>query len=303
MTSTLYCPQCMTLISLNDEATTALDEIRGHEYYLECTNGHMLSLHEVVLATKLQPSHYNTFRRIQGIESGQTQMRVGEWNTIELSRSFEEIDEIKTSCHSRDESTYLGVRSEAKFDKRTTDHFWIMTCGDEAEWGQGLNVDWTVYGVISTASLEIWRENLIFAARQLLSANYRPSIIQSGVSVESYVYSFVLSYLKNVRGWQSITIDNYIDASKSRDALPLNGVIRVCVQEIMGIQISDQIWTKWRCLRKMRNALAHGNLTDYRDIRNPDGNYFANELDRADFAYRTAVRIVYAIRYPHAGGF
>jgi len=65
----------------------------------------------------------------------------------------------------------------------------------------------------------------------------------------------------------------------------------------MGIQIPGEVWKEWQCLRKMRNALAHGNMRGYGQIKDPNGLRFASERDRAEFAYKTAVRFIYEIRY------
>jgi hypothetical protein len=177
------------------------------------------------------------------------------------------------------------------------DHFWLMTSGDDDECGCDVRIDWTVYGILPTLSLEVWRENLIFAARQLLSGNYRPCVLQSAVAVESFVYDVVHRFLREEAAWQTSTIKRYIDGA-SRDSLPLRGIIYVCVREIMGVTISDDSLGRWKRLREMRNALAHGDLTGYMRLVDFNGRRFANERERAEFAYRTAVQFIYDIRYP-----
>ena len=291
------CPKCDLRIDLDDETKMALESKRGRMWELECTNGHLFSLHDGMLAAKLQPSHYNVFWHIQGIESGQENISVGKWHTVRLQKPFEEIDDIKLIYYTKDDIDISGVRCEAKFDKKDPNYFWLVTSGDEVEWGRKVCIDWTVYGVVPTDPLDIWRETLIFAARQLLAANYRPAILQSAVAIESFVYSFVIDYLKKTKGWRSTTVDDYIDASKSRDALSLQGVIQVCIQEVMGLSISEEVWVGWQRLRKMRNALAHGDLQKYRRLSGPDGQYFTNDKSKAEFAYRTAVKFIYEIRY------
>jgi hypothetical protein len=294
----VLCPECERRIQLGEEARTALEEKRGRAYELECAGGHVFSVHDGVMTTRLQPSHYNVFWHIQGIENGQNSVRVGEWRVIRLSKPFVEIDKIVTICHAEEDGRVLpGVRSEAQYDNTNPDHFWLMTSGDEAEWGQRIRINWTVYGAVPTASLEIWRENLIFAARQLLAANCRPCIIQSATAVESFVYDFVIDYLEKQAGWTSSIIDNYI-RGESRDSLPLQGIIKVCIQEIMGLRISEKVWAGWQRLRQMRNALAHGDLRRYRQLTDLNGQRFACERDRAQLAYGTAVRFIYEIRYP-----
>ncbi len=66
----------------------------------------------------------------------------------------------------------------------------------------------------------------------------------------------------------------------------------------MGIRIPDEAWKGWERLRKMRNTLAHGDLQQYRQLTDPNGQHFASERHRAEFAYRAAVRFIYDIRYP-----
>ena len=298
MLDCVLCPECNRRLDLDENAQAAFEERRGREWELECIDGHVFSLHCGILATKLRPSHYSVFWDIRGVESGQEVMRVGEWRTIQLSKPFDDLDEVKTICYSDEvDCVLLNTRSEAQFDKKTPTHIWLMTSGDEEEWGKRICVHWTAYGTIPTHRMDIWRETLIFAARQLLAANYRPSVVQSAVAVESFVYAFVIDYLRT-EGWRPATIDNYIDASKSRDALSLNGTIQVCIREIMGLPIPSDVWSAWTRLRKMRNALAHGNLTEYRNIRGANGLGLAGEKERAEFAYETAVRFIYTIRYP-----
>lgn len=182
----VLCPECNLRIILDDEARTALEEKGGREWELECADGHVFFLHDGVMATGLQPTHYDVFWHIQGIDRSQERMRVGEWRVIRLSKPFEKTDEIKTICYPEEDGCILpGISSEARFDNTDPSHFWLMTSGDEAEWGQRICINWTAYGAVPTA-LDIWRENLIFAARQFLSANYRPCVIQSAVAVESW---------------------------------------------------------------------------------------------------------------------
>jgi len=294
----VLCPECHRSTRLDDEAKTALEERRGREWELECADGHVFCLHDGIMTVRLQPNHYNVFWHIQGIESGQVSLRVGEWRVVTLSKPFEEIDEVKTICYPEVDGCALpGVRSEARFDNTNPKEFWVMTSGYEAEWGQRVRINWIVYGAVPTSTLDIWRENLIFAARQLLAANYRPCVIQSAVAVESFVYDFAVGFLREKAGWRSSTVDNYI-RGRGKDSLPLQGVIRVCIQEIMGLRISGEVWKGWQCLRKMRNALAHGNVQGYKEANDPNGLRFASERDRAEFAYRAAVRFIYEIRYP-----
>jgi len=295
----VLCPECQRQMQVGEEAGAALKDKRGREYELECAGGHVFSIHDAVMTTRLHPSHYNVFWHIQGIERGQNSLRVGEWCTVKLGKLFVEIDRIVTMCYPEEDGCILpGVRSEAQYDHTTLDHFWLMTSGDEAEWGQRMRIDWTVYGVVPQAPLEIWRENLVFAARQLLSANYRASVLQSAAAVESFVYCFVKEYLSVEAGWRSQTIRDYING-KSRDSLPLNGVIQVCIREIMKRPIPEAMWLSWKRLRDMRNGLAHGDLPGY--LRTPEpysGQPFPDDKARARFAYETAVRFIYNIRYP-----
>ena len=294
----VLCPECHRRIDLADEARTALEGKRGREWELECAGGHVFPLHDGVMAIKLQPNHYSVFRHIQGIESGQKSLRVGEWCVITLTKPFEEIDEVKTICYPEQNACALpGVRSEAQFDNTAPNEFWVMTSGYETEWGKRIRVNWIVYGAVSMSSMDIWRENLVFAARQLLAANYRPCVIQSATAVESFVYHFVMDYLSEESGWHSTTIKKYIHGA-SRDSLPLQGVIRVCIEEIMGVPISEKVRAGWNRLKQMRDALAHGNLQRYRGLTDLNGQRFAGERDRAEFAYRAAVRFIYGIRYP-----
>lgn len=296
----VLCPECHRRIDLDDETRTALEEKRGREreWELECAGGHVFLLHDGVMATRLQPNHYNVFWHIQGVDSGQESMRVGEWCVIRLNKPFEEIDEIKTICYPEEDGRALpGVRSEARFDNANPNEFWVMTSGYEAEWGQRVRINWIVYGAVPMSSLDIWRENLVFAARQLLAANYRPCVIQSAIAVESFVYHSVMSYLSEEAGWRPTTIRDYIHGA-SRDSLPLQGVIRVCIEEIMGLAISEEVRAGWKRLKQMRDALAHGNLRRYRELTDPNGQHFVSERNRAEFAYKVAVRFIYEIRYP-----
>lgn len=297
MLDSVFCPECNRRIELGREAITALEEKRGRECELECPDGHIFSLHEGVVKTRLKPSLYSVFWHIQGIEHGHQSTRVGEWRIVRLSKPFEKIDEITTVCFPEEEGLVLpGVRSEARFDGADPTCFWLMTSGNEAEWGQRVRINWTAYGAVPT-SLDIWRENLIFAARQFLAANHRPCVIQSAVAVESFVYDFVIDYLEGTAHWSHTTVQEYIHGA-SRDSLPLQGVIRVCIQEMMGLRFSQDIWAGWRRLKQMRDALAHGDLSRYMQLTDSNGQRFVSEQDRARFAYQAAVRFIYEIRYP-----
>jgi hypothetical protein len=294
----VLCPECHRRIDLDDEARSALEERRGREWETECVDGHAFCLHDGVMTTRLQPNHYNVFWHIQGIESGQESMRVGEWRVVRPRKPFEEIDEIRTICYPEEDGCALpGVRSEGRFDNTNPSEFWIMTSGYESEWGQRIRVNWIVYGSVPTSSLDIWRENLLFAARQLLATNYRPCVIQSAIAVESFVYHFVMDYLSEEAGWRPTTIRNYIHGA-SRDSLPLQGVIGVCIEEVMGLPILEEVRAGWNRLKQMRDALAHGDLHRYGRLTDLNGQLFAGERDRAEFAYRAAVRFIYEIRYP-----
>lgn len=296
MLTHVSCPECDRRIELDFKARTLLEEKRGRELELECADGHVFSLHDAVITARLRPKHYDVFLPIQGIERGQKSVRVGEWYVIRLVKPFEHIDDVKTTCYPEERGrALLDVRSEARFDNTTPNEFWLMTSGNSAEWGQRVCVDWVVYGAVPT-TLDIWRENLVFAARQFLGANYRPCVVQSAVAVESFIYDFVTHYLQDA-GWDATTIKDYIEGD-APDALPLQGVIRVCIQEIMGLQIPGDVWTKWQRLRSMRNALAHGDLKKFVCVKDHNGKPFANDHDRAELAYETAVRFIYELRYP-----
>lgn len=292
----LLCPTCQITEKLAESNKEILEQNRGKEYDLECENGHVFRLHDGVMTTRLHPSHFNVFFNIQGIETGQISTCVGEWSLIPLRKEFDEIDNINTIWFPEENGQALpGVRSEPSFDNSNPKEFWILTSGDKEDWGKRIRIKWIVYGASIGSSLDIWRENLIFAARQLLSANYRPSVIQSAIAVESFVYDYVINYLES-SGWRSNTISSYIDGV-SRDSLPLQGIIKVCIQEVIGIHISDEVMNEWKRLKQMRDSLAHGDTNRYRNIKDINGMSFENERDKAIFAYRAAVKFIYEIRY------
>lgn len=296
----VICPRCSRTLRLDSAAITARDEGRGRTVELECPDGHVFLLHDGLMATKLQPDHYHIFWPIQGVECGELRLRVGEWTVVPLTRPFDQIDRIKTYCLAEEKGrSLLNARSEAQCDNTNPSHFWLLTSGAEQEWGQKLVVKWTAYGTVaspSPPSEPVWKENLVFAARQFLANNYRPCVIQSAVAVESYVYDLVIGHLK-LSGWSPNTIDEYV-SGQSRDSLSLQGVIKVCIEEVMGRQIQPDTWAEWRTLKKMRDALAHGDLMAFRKLRQSSGQPFAREHDRAKFSYQAAVRFIYGLRYP-----
>ena len=295
----LQCPLCCRQVKLTDEAAAVLREKNGRGFEAECADGHTFTLHDAVMSAKLQPMHHDVFLPLQGIEQGRSRIRVGEWKMVRLGKPFDHVDDVKTAWYPAEEGvSLLSVRAEARYDNTAPHEFWLMTSGDELEWGQQVVVDWAAYGGVP-AGLEVWRENLIFAARQFLSANYRPCVIQSAVAVESFVYDVVPAYLRDSAKWNAGTVKDYI-AGGSRDALSLSGVIRVCIRETMGVQISQQVWDGWRRLKEMRDALAHGNLDRYGKLADANGQPFPGERHRAMFAYEAAVRFIYDVRYPVA---
>ena len=189
-----------------------------------------------------------------------------------------------------------GAKAVAHFDTALEDRFWLLTSGTDESWGKSLRVNWVVYGAVVGEKTDVWRENLSFAARQLLKGNYRPCAIQSEIAVESFLYHFAEEYLVQQRRWKPSSVREYI-LGGSRDAMPLQGVLRICVEEMMGIRLGEDLLAGWKCLKSMRDALAHGDLERYRRWTSPDGKPFESERDRAAFAYRCAVTMIYELRY------
>lgn len=291
------CPKCQSPVELPFSAVQALEAGRARDKELQCALGHSFGLHAGVIEARCNPDHYGVFRSSRGIESGQETMGVGEWRVVRLRTSFEQIDEVQTVCFPAEENVVLrGTKAVAHFDTKLEDRFWLLTSGTNENWGQSLKVNWVVYGAVIGEKTDVWRENLSFAARQLLKGNYRPCVIQSEIAVESFLYHFAEEFLVEQNRWRPSTVREYI-LGGSRDAVPLQGVLKICVEELMGIRLGEDILAGWRCLKAMRDALAHGDLERYRRSASPDGRPFACERDRAGFAYRSAVMMIYELRY------
>ena len=293
----VQCPECFRRMNLDDKAKSAIDSNQIREWRITCSSGHNFSAFQGLLAVRMQPNHYNVFWPIQGMESGQVQMRVGEWKMIKIEKSFDELDEIKTIYFQEGGGKLSGVRTNARFTRTTPKEFCLMTSGLKEEWGQKIKINWIVYGITSEVEIEAWQENLIYAARQLLNANYRPSVIQSAVSVESYVFDFVTKYLKDIARWDHQTIKDYVEGS-SINSLSVQGLIKIFIQETIGIKIPKDVFAEWMRLKNMRDALAHGDLIRYRNLKSPGGLKFPSDKERAEFAYSSAVRFIYEVRYP-----
>jgi hypothetical protein len=294
----VLCPECQRRIDLDDEIGNSFKSIQVRETTIRCSAGHNFTLFEGLISLGLQPDHYNIFWPIKGIETGQERIRVGEWCRVKPKKSFEEIDEVQTIFFPEGEGIQLpGVRTGASFNRKSTNEFLLMSSGLEREWGKTIIVNWIIYGVVSGSDIEIWRENLTFAARQLLGANYRPSVIQSAVAVESFVYEYVTTYLRDIAKWNPKNIKDYVEGA-SIDSLSIQGLIRIFIQEMMSIEIPKDVFVSWMRLKNMRDALAHGDLNRYRHLTAPDGHKFVGDKERAEFAYSVAVRFIYEVLYP-----
>ena len=220
----VLCPECQRRIDIDDGYNNKLESINVREEEIRCSSGHRYSLFEGIVSLGLHPDHYNIFWPLKGMEIGQEQIRVGQWRIVTPKSSFEEIDEVQTIYFPVDDTHLSGVRTEARFKREKPNEFCLMTSGMEEEWGETINVNWVVYGIVSGTELDIWKENLTYAARHLLAANYRPSVLQSAVAVESFVYDMVTSYLRDAN-WDEKNIKYYIDGS-SIESLSVQGLIR-----------------------------------------------------------------------------
>ena len=292
----VLCPECQRRIDIDDEDKNNLASINVREKEIQCSSGHRFSLFEGIISLGLHPDHYNVFWPLKGVEVGQEQIRVGQWRIVTPKNTFEEIDEVHTIYFPIDDTQLSGVRTEARIRREKPNEFCLMTCGAEEEWGKTINVNWVVYGIVSDTELEIWRENLTYAARHLLAANYRPSVFQSAVAVESFVYELVTGYLRDAK-WDEKIIKDYIDGS-SIESLSVQGLIRMFIQEIMEINIPKEVFSGWMRLKRMRDALAHGDLVRYKNLSDLNGNKLINDQARAKFAYKSAVSFINEVLYP-----
>lgn len=293
----VLCPECQRKVNLNDDFNDKL----VRDTRIQCSAGHKFTIFDGLISLGLQPDHYNIFWPIHGMETGQVRIQVGQWIIIKPKKPFEEIDEVQTIFFSEEDSIELSnVRTEARFRRDNPSEFCLMICGEKEDWGKVIIMDWIVYGTIKDTELEVWRENLTYAARQLLAANYRPSIIQSAVAVESFVYDNVINYLKKSK-WDPKNIKDYVEGS-SIDSLSVQGLIRIFIQEIMGVIIQKEVFDGWIRLKRMRDSLAHGDLKRYRTLTDASGQSFLDDKSRAEFAYQSAVRFIYDVRYPRIRG-
>jgi hypothetical protein len=293
------CPYCNRQFEVS--SLEVAHSVENNEYRMrnvDCTCGKKISLFEGALKLSESPNYYSVFWPLNGIQIGQEEMTIGEWKTINLPSEFHEIDEINTTCFPvKNIKDFARIRAEAKFNKDKPNEFNIYTSGGKEEWGMAIKVDWVVYGLRSDMNIDVWQENLNFAARQLLTSNYRPSVIQSAISVESFVYHFVTEYLRNETGWSPKNIKKYVDGS-SNESLPVQGIVRIFVQEMMGIEISKDVFENWIRLKNLRDALAHGDLKRYANLKYPNGNQFISDKERAEYSYQSAIRFIYEILFP-----
>jgi len=300
------CPVCGCKLDSDEDSLEAFKERHGKGRQLECAEGHVSSLHQCALAARVQPSYFDIFYPLGGIESGSAEVQVGEWRSITLSKEFVRLDHVSAHWTSEQElepDFAQSVRVDALHEPAIADTFWVLTSSSDPRFlNHSVTAHWTAFGDIAREERALWRELLILAARQLLSHNYRSAVLQSAVAIETFVYEFVRANLTGEgippeQRWSNSVVNEYF-LGQTMDSLPIRGTFRVCVEGIMRIPITNsEEWSNWCALKTMRDGLAHGDLLKYRNVPSPGGQPFRDDEARARFAYSSAVKMIYFLRY------
>lgn len=233
--------------------------------------------------------------------------RVGEWRPVPLSTTFGRLRHVDVSCIPADTDAHDGteIRCFVEVDPRIGNWFLLGVCSPEpGDAGAAVAIAWTAYGDTVLEQIELWRENLLEAALELAAQNWRAATLMSAVAVEVYSAEYLAQALgggdaRVQRAWHPHTIEHYVTAPSG---LSVNGRLMVGFQEILGIPFWDTDHRRrWQKLYELRNKLAHGDLAEYRRVRKPSGQRFSDDEDRAHFAYETAIRLIYYMRYYDVG--
>jgi len=299
------CPECSAESHPGASLVAAFLEGRGQQVNHECPDGHINSLHDCALEAKCRPTFYELFYPLGAIEEGEVSTHVGEWLTVPLSKPFKRVRKVSALCTplAADECLSIQVRPFIHINPKLPDAFWLGVCGPgDADRRVPVTVTWTAYGDIAREESELWRESLIWAAMELLGHNFRAATLQSAVAVETFSSEYLAQAVRGEHGrvdrsWDEDTVRTYLTGSPPT-GLSVKGRLRVGFHEILRIPLlGTDHWGNWKKLHDMRNALAHGKLAEYRQVRRPSGQPFRDDEDRAGFAYETAVRMIYYIRY------
>jgi hypothetical protein len=264
---------------------------------IDCKCGQKLSIFDGAVKYFEELDFYKLYSPFGGVKDGSEIIKVGEWKRVILDTDFDTIDEIHTNGYSMNEDISLhGMKIDTSFDRSKPNEFTIFTSSNEDELGQIANIRWVAYGQKTNLQLDIWKENCIFSARQLLLKNYRSCVIQSAISIESFIYQLVTKHLKNELKWDKKLIGDYIDG-ESKDSFPVQSLVRIFIQKFMKIKVGSAIVEDWKCLKKLRDSLAHGNIEKYNKISKPSGEVFIDDKERAIFSYQTMTKFIFEILY------
>ena len=299
------CPECGVQARPPDEARLAFFAGQGREQTYECAEGHVHSLHDLALQAKCRPSYYEVLHPHGGVEEGRVYTQVGSWLSVSLRSRWNRLRYLSASC------VRMGVEGAPSADLRVVcqiegavvDCFALGVCSSSApDLGQPVTVAWRAYGDTGTETSELWRDNLMQAALDLLGHNYRAAVLHSAIAVEIFSVEYVTEALAGERpcvdpAWDAHTVATFL-AGPYAPGLSVKGRFLVACEGILGIPLKGTAeFASWRKLSEMRNKLAHGQLREYRRVRKPSGESLDSGEDRARFAYETAVRIIYYVIY------
>lgn len=232
-------------------------------------------------------------------------MRVGSWATVRVVTPFQRLRHVSAVCRAGAESDEGGVllRAFSDLNPRIADSFQLGVCqGSDGRALERVTVDWTAYGDVVAHRGELWRENLTQAAIDVLAHSYNAAVLNSAVAVEMFSVEFLTKALLGGHPavdepWEVGIIRTYMTGPYA-PGLSVNGRLLVAYQQILGIPLTHtEEFSAWKRLYEMRNKLAHGRLDEFRGFTRPSGERFATAEERAHFAYETAVRMIYYVRY------
>lgn len=299
------CPECGVQARPPDEAKLAFFAGQGREQTYECPEGHVHSLHELALQAKCRPSYYEILHPHGGVEEGLTETQIGTWLTVSLRSRFQRIRHLSASCVAtgRGGVPSADVRVLCQMQGGVVDCFALGVCSSNAgDLGQPAVVSWRAYGDTGAETSELWRDNLMQAALDLLGKNYRAAVLHSAIAVEIFSVEYVTEALAGERptvepAWDPHTVRTFL-VGPYAPGLSAKGRFLVACEGILGIPFQGTAeFASWKKLSEMRNKLAHGQLGEYRAVRTPGGDSLDSDEDRARFAYETAVRIIYYVIY------
>ncbi len=308
------CPKCGNVRDSNEQEKEILRQKRGFCHGVKCEAcEHSFTLHEGLLQRRLlyrglpYPTSsgqisvipWNPFIPVASVHN--LRFRIGVTQRLDLSETYSEIYSTIAYEEGIDRDIIIEMRSVAP-----TILDIVSSARDENDIGKEARFTILVFGTSRHRRSLMWKELMGEALALIDKKSYKSSIIQSHAGLEAFIADFVEErLLRSGRPddrWNEKTFKTYI-AGDSRDSLPIVGILKVIVDQVLSIKlIGTEMFKDWSRegtgVKSLRNAIVHGDIEKYEEILDKRR---LTEEEAAHWVLKTIMKLIYHIQYYELG--